>query len=88
MPFVKGQSGNPGGARKKDDEVTKLAKKEAPEAFKRIIEIAKKGIDEKTRLIANSTIIDRAWGKAKQQAEVTGEGGGPIKFAVIQDPDE
>lgn len=88
MPFVKGQSGNPGGARKKDDIVTKLAKKESPEAFKRIIQIAKNGEEERTRLAANTTILDRAWGKPKQQVEATGEGGGPIQFAVIKDEDD
>ena len=72
MPkWIQGQSGNPGGRRKRSAEVTELAKKESPSAFKRIIRFSKgkpvtrdgdkPPISEVHK--ANQYIMDRAYGK-------------------------
>lgn len=71
MAWKKGQSGNPGGRPKISQEVSDLAKRESPAAFRRIVRIAKgksldKGGDKPSMAEvhkANQYILDRAYGK-------------------------
>jgi len=64
MPFVKGQSGNPGGRRKKHiTDLSREARKYASLALSTLVEITRKG-QERNRLTAASTLLDRGYGKA------------------------
>lgn len=82
MPFVKGQSGNPGGRKKGGSEIVELARKHAPEAITRLAALM---ADEngKVAVAACNSILDRAYGKPVQQ--VTGEDGGPVKLEIAAD---
>jgi hypothetical protein len=71
MPWVKGQSGNPGGRPKQSTEVSALAKAEAPKAFKKLIRLANgqpatdRGDPPTNREIlrAQEMLFERAWGR-------------------------
>lgn len=72
--FPKGVSGNPGGKSKAEVDIIALAKQHAPAAFNRIVEMANMNHpDVKTKMRANEIILDRAYGKAPQAVNVTGE---------------
>jgi len=73
MTFVKGKSGNPKGRKKENAEVSALAAAEAPEAFKRIINLSKTSEDIKILFAANNAIVERACGKPTQAVEHSGE---------------
>lgn len=76
MPFAKGQSGNPGGRPKENNEIKELARSHSKEAFERIVEFTKSQ-DEKIAFPACKEVLDRAYGKPAQA--LTGEDGGPLK---------
>ena len=58
MPWVKGQSGNPGGRPKLDARVSALAKKESPAIFKKLVRIANgKPATEKGETPSNTEIL-------------------------------
>lgn len=72
--FVKGQSGNPSGRKKMDEETKKILEAAAPEAARKLVEMMKsENTSEKGRLKAISEIMDRVYGKATQ----------PIDGAVV-----
>ncbi len=63
MPFVKGQSGNPGGRKKKAiTDLSREARKYASLALSTLVEITRKGV-ERNRLTAASALLDRGYGK-------------------------
>ena len=87
MPFKKGKSGNPSGRRKQNKDVTALALKEAPEAFKRIVEASRINTgDIKAYVYTNNLIVERAYGKAPQAIALSGADGGPITINVNLNP--
>jgi hypothetical protein len=75
--FKKGVSGNPGGRPRAIVEIETLARSHSVEAIENIVRIMR---DEKTPaaavIAAAQTILDRAWGRAKQQVAHTGSIGG------------
>lgn len=87
MPFEKGKSGNPGGRVKRTQEELDLidaCKKRTPDALNVIGSIMEHGENERNRLLAAQYIIDRAYGKAVQQTELTGKGGEPFTIQIVR----
>ena len=83
--FKKGQSGNPSGRKKSKAliELEKACKSHTPEALDVILGIMRRGDIPRLQLDAAKYIVDRGYGKPKQ--EVSGPDGGdiPIGFRVI-----
>jgi hypothetical protein len=75
MPrFVKGQSGNPGGRPKQDDELRELAKAQTAEALKTLAQVMRsKKSPAAARVMAANSILDRGYGKPAQQIGLSGE---------------
>jgi len=85
MPFAKGQSGNPGGRKKKtpvEIEVEALAKRHGPDAIARLAVLIGSD-DEKASIAACNAILDRGFGKPAQALLHQGAGGGPVQLEVV-----
>ena len=65
-PFVKGQSGNPGGRPRVVAEVRELARAHAPEAITELVRLTKEAKSDTARIAAIKELLDRAYGKATQ----------------------
>jgi hypothetical protein len=75
--FPKGKSGNPGGRAKKTPEEFELieaCKLKSPAALQTILTIMESGDGDKVRLSAAQYVIDRGYGKAKQEQDVNVSG--------------
>ena len=89
-PFKKGQSGNPNGRPKKLPELDKLLadvlgeEKDGRTAAEAIL-MALRAKAAKGDIRAAEVLLDRAWGKAKQQVDVT-SGGNPVPAPTIVMP--
>lgn len=70
-PFPPGKSGNPGGRPKGWAEFEAKCREHSDEAIDVLINLLRTG-EERTQLEAAKTVLDRAWGKAKQQIEHKG----------------
>jgi hypothetical protein len=80
MPFVKAQSGNPGGRPKALIEVQALAREHSPTAIATLAKIMEDDeVPPAARVAAANSILDRAWGKPPQALHHTGEDGGPVQ---------
>ena len=79
------------GGRKKGtpNKVTKDAKRLAngygKEAIKILVDIMRDGSSDQVRVSAAREVLDRAYGKAPQAIQHSGEAGGPITFKVVYD---
>ena len=70
--FSKGQSGNPGGRRKKtaeDIQIQQLARQHGTTAINALVKIATKGKSESARITAAIALLDRGFGKPTQPVE-------------------
>jgi hypothetical protein len=70
--FSKGQSGNPGGRRKKTAEDIEVQQNRPPAratAIDALVKIATKGKSESARVSAAITLLDRGFGKPTQPVE-------------------
>lgn len=80
MPFVKGQSGNPGGRPKEAEEVKRLAREHTEHAIARLA-FWLDSDNPKASVSAAISLLDRAYGKPAQ-ALVGDDGQGPVKLEV------
>lgn len=74
MPFVKGQSGNPGGRPKENAEIKALAREHGPKAIERLAELMG-GDDPRVAVAAAQALLDRGYGKPAQA--ITGDDEAP-----------
>ena len=84
-PFKAGTSGNPKGRPKQTPEEIDLiaaCKTKTSAALAVIEEIMAHSDNDRNRLTAAITIIERAWGKPTQSTEITGADGGAIKHSI------
>lgn len=87
VPFKAGESGNPSGRpplTPTERELRDLFRAKAPAALARIEAVAKGG--GKDALKADEYIVDRGYGRPRQEVEVSGADGGPIKHVVALNP--
>lgn len=76
MPFVKGQSGNPGGKPKELKGVIMQARRMSPLALRELKAILNDPESGKQAKIgAAQVILDRAWGRPKQDGSMELSGG-------------
>jgi hypothetical protein len=67
-----GQSGNPNGRAKPLVDVAALARKHGPKAIEIVAGIMMRDKDSKVRLAAAVALLDRGFGRPKQEIETTG----------------
>ena len=70
--FVLGHAGNAGGRPKDKHKVAELAHGYTLEAIETLVELMRSGKSERIRGTAAQALLDRGWGKPKQ--EIIGEG--------------
>ena len=72
MPWKPGQSGNPAGRPPVDNPIQKLARQYAPEAIRTAVRIMRSARSyDSSRLGAIGVILERAYGKPKQELDVS-----------------
>lgn len=83
--FKKGQSGNPGGRPKGIFSVTRRAQEAGEEAVEFLLSVMRNAEEEtKDRIAAARDILDRGFGKPKQQTELTGGDGVEINIVISE----
>lgn len=90
MPFKKGQSGNPGGRSPRrtanGKTIAEIAREHSDAAIETLASIAKNAKESAAaRVSAANSILDRAWGKAKQPIVGGDDDDNPIRTESILD---
>lgn len=81
MAFVKGKSGNPEGRRVRSEDEKKLiaaAREYTEEAVSVIVRVLRKSRSNKDRLKAAEMLLDRGWGKPRQEVNLTDDEGNTV----------
>ena len=85
--FTEGHSGNPGGRPRDEHKLAELARSYTSEAVETLVELMRFGKDERVRGTAAQALLDRGWGKPKQ--ELTASESGPEGYlALLQQVDK
>lgn len=75
MPWEKGQSGNPAGRKAEDDgNIRDLSRAHTEEAVRTLVKNLK-AKSERTQVAAAEALLDRGWGKPKQDIDLQGKAG-------------
>lgn len=85
MPFQPGQSGNPGGQTKLNRDIKELARQHADAAIQALVEALS---DPKQRVAAAQALLDRGFGKPKQEIEASGSLSIAVVTGIDRAPDE
>jgi hypothetical protein len=85
MPFQPGQSGNPGGMKKGTADVKELARQHTEAAINALVEALG---DPKQRVAAATALLDRGYGKPKQEVESSGNLNLNVVTGIDRAPDE
>lgn len=84
MPFVKGQSGNPGGRPKVLGDLREKARAQTDEALETLIRVSRdRKAPAAAQVAAALGILDRGWGKPVQSTELSAADGGPLRIEVV-----
>ena len=83
-PFRRGHSGNPGGRPKDENQVRNLARQHSRRALERLIELIDSE-DPRVALAAAKEVLDRAYGKPKQEDDRDHDGGLTIRIVRFGD---
>lgn len=87
MTFKKGQSGNPGGRPKNNEDVRSLARMHTETAIAALVLVLEdKQAPPSARVSAATAILDRGWGKPVQ-ALAGPDGEGPVEFVTKEQKD-
>lgn len=81
--FKKGQSGNPSGRTRSDATLRDLTRNYTEEALAVLIKWMQSE-DPSAAVKAASTILDRGWGKARQEIELTSDNITGIEVSIIR----
>ena len=86
--FPKDFSGDPGGRPRDEQKVAELARWYTREAIETLVELMRRGNDERVRVTAAQALLDRGWGKPK--LEVVSDEAGYVQAlkAVAAELDE
>lgn len=84
MAFKKGQSGNPGGRPKENDEVKRLAREYTQESIERLV-FWMRSDNPKASVGASISLLDRGYGKPAQMIHGPGEDGEHTLITKIQE---
>jgi len=87
--FGAGNRANPGGRPRTDPELQALLKSYSAMAIQTLAEIARKGTNERARVMAANSLLDRGLGKPLQRIAGEVEGGGIVVHVLkLTDPSE
>lgn len=83
--YQKGNSGNPGGRPKADVRITELAREYTEMAIETLVACLHDK-QSRVRVMAAEALLDRAWGKPRQNHEVANKGGLNITIELGEEP--
>ena len=83
--YISGHSGNPSGRPKDEYKVAELARTYTSEAIDTLVELMRHGKDERARGTTAQALLDRGWGKPKQELLTEESGGLLASLRVVSD---